>query len=317
MAEEPLVSIIMPAYQAEATVGAAISSALTQTYGNIEIVVCNDGSSDGTKALLDAHGGRLTVVDQENRGLPSARNAAIEASSGELLSLLDSDDVLLPSHVEEAVTTWQRAGGGRRFVTSNALPFSDQGLFPGDPLLGTGTPADPATQRRWILQRNYISIFSTFPRALYDEIGGYDPEMRLLEDWDLWSRAIFSGWEVLFQTHPTALYRRSSGQLSAQHERMAQYTRRLREKLSQSQRDSMTASERAFLDMALTMEPASFYIKQGEDALGAGDRQGALDAFRKASTLLPDDRRIRLKAEALRLPPLAALYARRTSSPWR
>ena len=93
MVERPVLSIIIAAYDVVQYVAEAIDSALAQTYERVEIVVVNDGSTDGTAAVLDGYRDRIVRVDQANAGLPAARNAGIAVSSGQLIGFLDADDM--------------------------------------------------------------------------------------------------------------------------------------------------------------------------------------------------------------------------------
>lgn len=98
----PLVTIIIPAYNASSFLNRSVSSALAQTYGNIEIVIVDDGSTDDTGAIADglaALDQRVRVIHQENRGLAEARRSGIKASKGEYITHLDADDELLPDAV--------------------------------------------------------------------------------------------------------------------------------------------------------------------------------------------------------------------------
>jgi glycosyltransferase involved in cell wall biosynthesis len=98
MADHPLVSVIMPAYQAEAFLEEAITSVLAQDYEPFEVVVCDDGSTDRTPEILAAHP-QLRTIRQPNSGVAAASNAAIAASKGELLALFDADDQWPPTRL--------------------------------------------------------------------------------------------------------------------------------------------------------------------------------------------------------------------------
>ena len=92
----PKVSVLMPAYNAEDTIGAAISGVLSQTYTNVELVVVDDGSTDATPAICRAYGDRLRLIVTPNRGVAHARNTAAESATGAFLAFCDADDQLLP-----------------------------------------------------------------------------------------------------------------------------------------------------------------------------------------------------------------------------
>jgi len=104
---EPLVSILIPAYNAERWISDAICSALRQTYHRIEVIVCDDGSTDATAAIADSfrRDERVTCLRKENGGVSSALNAAFEASNGSIVCLLDADDLFLPHKVARIVET--------------------------------------------------------------------------------------------------------------------------------------------------------------------------------------------------------------------
>lgn len=307
----PLVSVVIPAYQAEKFVGAAIASALTQTYPHVEIVVADDGSTDRTASVLAGHGDLIRVVSGPNQGVSAARNAAIREARGELIALLDADDILLPAHVETAVDLWQSSGGGRRMVSCEALLLTPAGINPGRTVHPAGSPA-PAQQRERILATNLVSIFALFPRTMWEELGGFDEAMSYCEDYDFWARAIFGGYEVVFSEHPTGLYRRSGGSASTQLARMWAGDQLVLEHLRDEFATSMSTAERALLERRLAGPSPHQAIHDGEAALRAGDRETAAAHFRTASALLPADRSIRLKALLLtRVPAAARLYGRR------
>jgi glycosyltransferase involved in cell wall biosynthesis len=99
MPKRPLVSVIVAAFQAEAFLEDAIASILAQDYAPFEVVVCDDGSTDRTSEILAAHP-ELHTIRQPNSGAAAARNAAVAASSGELLAIFDADDLWPASRLE-------------------------------------------------------------------------------------------------------------------------------------------------------------------------------------------------------------------------
>lgn len=102
MSSQPMVSVVMPAYNAARYIEEAIRSVLSQGWSNLEVVVVNDGSKDGTAAVVRAIADpRVRVIDQPNGGVSSARNAGIEEARGEFIAFLDADDALEPGAIEQ------------------------------------------------------------------------------------------------------------------------------------------------------------------------------------------------------------------------
>lgn len=108
----PLVSAIIHVYNGERRLGQAIDSALEQSFGDIEVIVVDDGSSDGSGALADryqaSHPDRVRVVQQEHQGFSSARNAAVDTARGRYVAFLEAGDVWVPGHIEHCVTLLER-----------------------------------------------------------------------------------------------------------------------------------------------------------------------------------------------------------------
>ena len=195
------VSVVMPAFEAEQTIGAAVSSVLQQTYTDWELVVVDDGSTDATAAIAAAHPGPIRVVRQENAGVAAARNRGIAEARGELVAFCDADDILLPGHLDALLSTWQRSGG---IATSNCYWLFPGGIDRSKTRYRGGFPP-PERQRHAILEQNFVLTMSLFPRRLVDDIGPFDTSLQRAEDWDFWLRAIYAGYRVALQATPLAL----------------------------------------------------------------------------------------------------------------
>lgn len=99
----PLVSIIIPVYQVKEYLGECVESLLAQTYTNLEILLVDDGSTDGSGELCDEYArreNRIRVIHQENQGAAGARNTGLDQAEGEYIAFVDSDDVVMPSFIE-------------------------------------------------------------------------------------------------------------------------------------------------------------------------------------------------------------------------
>jgi len=102
--QSELVSIMMPAFNAERYIRQAIESILAQRYPSWELVVVNDGSTDSTPKIIAGFSDpRIRIYHQENGGEASARNSALEHSNGKYLAFLDADDLYLPNHLDETI----------------------------------------------------------------------------------------------------------------------------------------------------------------------------------------------------------------------
>lgn len=104
----PLVSVVIAAYNAERTLSAALESVLRQSYSRMEVIVIDDGSKDGTANIIRNFGERIRTAWQPNGGLASARNAGCKLARGELIALMDADDLCAPERIAVQVRVFRR-----------------------------------------------------------------------------------------------------------------------------------------------------------------------------------------------------------------
>ena len=95
-----LVSVIIPAYNAEQTIAQTLDSVYAQTYKNLEVIVVNDGSTDHTLDVLENYTNSITILSTENKGVSHARNLGFKYSKGDYIQYLDADDLLMPEKIE-------------------------------------------------------------------------------------------------------------------------------------------------------------------------------------------------------------------------
>ena len=96
----PVVSVVMPAYNAERFVDEALESVLKQSYQRLEVIVVDDGSTDGTAARVQAYGNPVRYLQQVNAGVGAARNRGLEAATGDYIAFLDADDLWRPEKLD-------------------------------------------------------------------------------------------------------------------------------------------------------------------------------------------------------------------------
>ena len=323
----PRISVLVPAYNAAATLGGTLSSLLTADYPDLEILVVDDGSADSTGELAEVYarqwpagnptGKTVRVIHQENRGIAGARNAALAVATGAFCALVDADDQVMPDYFTAALQAFRDSGAdpryfdprySRRIVVSNAHLLTPSGINRGRVLLRE--PLPPAEeQASMILTDNIGSILAVFPRELIEQVGPFDDSLSYCEDWDLWIRALRAGWTMVRQDRPTALYRWTGGSASSDREPMYRTQEIvLRKALAAG---GLTREERELLEDRLRRGSPTEMVSEAEIALRRGDHESAGELLRQAARHLPAQRRIRAKAALTRLPGGTALLARR------
>jgi glycosyltransferase involved in cell wall biosynthesis len=123
---KPLISILIPAYNAEAWIGETIRSALAQTWPRTEVIVVDDGSKDATAEVARRFASKhVLVVSKENEGAAATRNHALRLSQGDYIQWLDADDLLGPDKIEAQIARLYEAGNSRRILLSSSWAFFD------------------------------------------------------------------------------------------------------------------------------------------------------------------------------------------------
>lgn len=185
---EPVLSIVVPAYNVERYVGEAVASALAQTLAGIEVVVVDDGSTDGTPAVLASLADpRLRVVRQANAGLSAARNAGIRAARAELVGFLDGDDRWHPGKAARHLAH-MRDEPGVGISYSHSAYVDEDGRDTGRRLVSASASPD----LRAMILRNRVGNGSTpvVRAACFREAGTFDETLRSCEDWEMWVRIL-------------------------------------------------------------------------------------------------------------------------------
>ena len=199
----PKVSVILPAYNGEKFIAAAIDSVLSQTYKDYEVIVVNDGSVDGTARILDKYAGKIRVVSQENGGIAKARNVAIENSKGEYLAFLDQDDLWLSDKLELQVPLMEKNKDvGLTYTDAHILCDNNTEFLS----FGLRKPYRGMVVENLLLN-NFIATSSVMVRKeCFEKVGLFDQTLSPCLDYDIWLK-IASIYKADYADRPLVKFR--------------------------------------------------------------------------------------------------------------
>lgn len=189
----PGVSIVIPVYNYERFVGQAIRSALAQTYaGELEVVVVDDGSTDGTPGVVAAFASQVTCHRKANAGLSAARNTGMELARHDWVLFLDADDELEPQAVIELVRALLDSDRKTVVVGSLGRMIDASGDWLSPASSQAGGDVNAFTAHDFVLRNRFAPIVLANRKVLLS-LGGFDPALKASEDRDMWIRAATAG----------------------------------------------------------------------------------------------------------------------------
>ena len=209
----PLVSVVVPTYNYGHFIGQMLESVLAQTYSYWECVVVDDGSTDGTRDVVERFAGadgRIRYLRQENRGQAAALNTGLMSFAGEYLQILDADDLIEARKLERQVEFLERHGetdivygGVKYFRTENTDERLSTMWGDGEPWMPEVSGAEvPAA----IVQRNIMVVSSPLiRRSVVEAVGLFDGTVSPAQDWDYWVRCALLGKRFEFRDLPETL----------------------------------------------------------------------------------------------------------------
>ncbi len=282
--ETPLVSFVVPAYNAAGYVRRAVDSALAQSYTPLEVIVVDDGSTDATWAVLNQHYAsdeRVTLIQQPNAGPSAARNHGIREALGEYIHFLDADEFLHPSKVERSMALFRR-DPETGVVYGHGIPLEPDGV--------TEIPIRlPPLPSGWVMcewltgtmSGGTYGVTSSFMvrRDALMTVGGFREDQWVAEDWDLWLR-LAARYPFAALDEPLVYYHRLPDGLHSSRLGMAEG----RLQTVQQARD-LPGRAACLDDAAYQRLLASRWHVVGERAWEAGQRGKASGAFRRANML--------------------------------
>jgi len=208
----PRVSVVIPAYNAAATLSETLASVFAQTFTDYEVVVVDDGSTDSTREVLARYHDRVRVLSKMNEGKPaSTRNLGVRNARGDYVAFLDADDRWRPEKLELQVAVLdQNPAVG--LVYTGAVVIDAEGR---ELKVRSCSPEARGRIDRLLSVRNVMVGSSVVARRrAIEEAGGFDENLTSIENWDLWVR-IARRWSVEFVDQPLTLYRVHAGNRSA------------------------------------------------------------------------------------------------------
>ena len=275
-----LVSVIVPVYNRERLVGKTLESILGQTYTDVEIVAVNDGSTDGSLAVLMEHAGRnrgrITVIDQPNAGQVKAKNRGISAARGRYIAFLDSDD------------TWEKEKLSLQmplFRGNVGLVYCGINEIDGQGHVTRTVPPEPGVRgdvyRHLLIKNRMTGGAVVVTRESLDEVGLFDESLRAAENWDLWIR-ISRRFMVDFVDRPLVNYLKHQGNMSNDGGRMAEAT------LSLLQKHLPVLPPEEPLRSSYMQAYAEYCYTMGVQYFGTGDYREARKMFRNCWKYIPN-----------------------------
>ena len=195
-------SIIIPLYNGGGFIEKTLDSVLAQTYKDYEIVLINDESPDNVDQVVNQYNTnhpetRFVYLEQKNKGLGGARNTAIRRSSGEIIAILDQDDIWYPDKLEKVAGIY-RENKDVSIVCHNQY-VRNRGIITNVFVMGSH---EEKMHRKLLLQGNCLSTSATtFRRAVIDDVGYFSEQVNKLhfvEDYELWLRMAYKGHRFYF-----------------------------------------------------------------------------------------------------------------------
>lgn len=284
----PAISVVIPCHNAVRFVCSTVRAVLSQSEFELEVIVVDDGSTDGSATAVERDFPSVVVIRQLNQGVASARNAGVARANHDWIAFVDADDIWLPGKLR-AQWNLLRTHPGARMAYTGWREWSSKTAEPSRAevaaLVGGSSPENRDDgQSGWLYPKLLLSCVvwtSTVlvHRSVFDEVGLFDPELRIGEDLDLWLRASRVT-PILRVNAPLALYRIHADSLTRRvpqrNYRAEVITRALRRWGYRS--PDGTCAIRADVQRVLSRS----WHEYGSALLGVGKARGALAASVKA-----------------------------------
>jgi glycosyltransferase involved in cell wall biosynthesis len=308
----PTFSVVVAAYQVADVIGDALDSIRRQTLPPLEVIVCDDGSTDGLDEALAPYREEIAFLRKENGGEASAKNAAAACARGDFIAILDADDVYQPERLE-VLAELARERPDLDILTTDAMLVA-KGITVRHNYDRTWR-FEVDDQRRAILERNFVFGHAAVRRSRFREHDGFDESIRWTTDWDLWLRMILAGSVAGCVDEPLALYRLRETSLTAQRRDLLLGKLATLEKAREN--PHLRPDERPVLEASLRSYRIDLSLLELRAAVAAGESGVSRRALALART--PGlTMRTRLETAAIAVAPRVAgrLVRRREARSW-
>jgi glycosyltransferase involved in cell wall biosynthesis len=303
----PIVSVIIPAYNAAHYIGEALDSVFAQSFRDCEVIVVNDGSPDTPEleAVLLKYQNKVLYLKQDNRGPGGARNTGMRHARGQYLAFLDSDDVWLPDFLAELMQFLEQCPSVD-MACADCVYFGDpewngrswQSLHPLE---------DPVTFEKVLpTHGGAFASFVLLRKNAALNVGFFDEDLRILEDYHYWLRLLYCGGKLAYvrkilgkrRIHPESLTYRRDVVLS----NAVQALQRLDVHLSP------TSTEADLVQREIAFVRSRCALREGRRRLESRDYEGASECFSESNKAVPC-RKIRFTLLGLRWFPRLTRWA--------
>lgn len=282
--EGSLVSIIIPCYNNELFVEAAVRSALDQTYPLIEVIVIDDGSSDHSLEIVRSFGDLVRWESQSNQGGPAARNRGLQLANGDYVKFLDADDVLVSGCIERQMLLTREIGDNHRAIVYGEATWVDESLNPidGYSLRARGVSENPIAH---ILTACPLTTCPLHKRDYLLEIGGFDVTLPRGQEHDLHLRLALAGIEFIYHPETVYKYRNYGGNARISNRALGSKGALMQHSILQRQQTLVEEKLGSSLPSAVRRAIAQRYWTFGRGVLREGHIETAKEYFRSARML--------------------------------
>lgn len=206
---DPTISVVLPVYNGEKYLAEAIESILAQTFSDFELIVINDGSTDGTLAILQNYqaDSRIRLFSRENKGLVATLNEGIDLARGTWLARMDQDDIALPQRFEQQLQWLARTDADICGSWIKLFGLSDQRII-------NYAQTDAAIKAELLFMSPFAHPTVMMKTALIKQLH-YDHAWENAEDYDLWVRAALANWRMTNVPEVLLWYRQHVTQMSS------------------------------------------------------------------------------------------------------